>query len=168
MAKHVKANKRKVRHLNIAIPSFLILHFHSPVAESLPFVYFGALSLSSSPSSPSNPSPAQHLSPIMSEVPVVEQPKPVEVTETAAIAGEPAKPEETPAVVCLIFQLYHPLCLSCFRQKPPLPLSRRLPLLSPRRLLRLKTQRRRRNPCVKFYSPNLTLWFSTFSLNFPG
>jgi len=42
----------------------------------------------------------------MSEVPVaVEQPKPVEVTDTPAVV-EPVKTEETPAVVSLIFQIH--------------------------------------------------------------
>ncbi|SRR5258707_8597158 len=107
MAKQVKANKRG-SHFNIAIPFFLILHFHTPVAESLPLVYCLCVVVVVVPVvfSITNSSSAQHLSPIMSEVPVaVEQPKPVEVTDSPAVV-EPVKIEESPAVVSLIFQVY--------------------------------------------------------------
>ena len=135
MAKQAKANKRG-SHFNIVIPSFLILHFHTSVAESLPLVYCLSVVVVVVPVliPITNSSSAQHLSPIMSDVPAtVEQANP-EVSDTTPAAVEPIQTEDSPAVVSLIFQVYFssPLILFCPSQtETPAPVVEETPQETP-------------------------------------
>lgn len=90
----------------------------------------------------------------MSDVPVVEESKPVEVVETPAVSAvdEHPKTEETPAVVSLIHQVVFSSILNSFyRLKHLLLLSKRLLLLLLKTLMLPKKRRTRPHPFVKFF-----------------